>query len=190
MSVQTVTSVPSDELLSVEEAKRHLRVFDGTLDDEVASLIRAARDYCERYANRTLRATVTRTFTNSEWWCGGLHLPFPPLLSVTSVTYYDSANASQTLAAGNYYVALPTDDGGRVEWTSAAVIPSLYSRPDALTVTYTTGYASLASIPPVVVQAMKCKLTELWAVGRDSEITAARQTCDRLLQLCEWPAYA
>lgn len=189
MAVQTITSAPSDELLTVEEAKRHLRVFDGSLDDEVATLIRAARDYCERFCNRTLRSTVTRTISDSEWWCDALRLPFPPLLSVSSITYYDTANASQTLATSNYYVATPTDDGGFVRWKDNATIPALYTRDDAITVTYTTGYASLTSIPPVVVQAMKCKLTELFGAGTEGEIRAAREVCDRMLYMADWTGY-
>lgn len=191
MAVHTITSAPSDELLTVEEAKRHLRVFDGSLDDEVTTLIRAARDYCERFCNRTLRSTTTRTYTDSEWWCDdGLRLPFPPLIAVSSVTYYDTANASQTLASSNYYVALPTDDGGFVKWKFTATIPSLYTRDDAITVTYTTGYSALTNIPPVVVQAMKSKLTELFGAGSEGEIRAAREACDRLLYMADWTGYA
>ena len=47
MPALTITSQPDGELLSVDDAKRHLRVYDGSLDDEVTLLIRAARDYCE-----------------------------------------------------------------------------------------------------------------------------------------------
>lgn len=189
MAVHVITSAPSDELLSLDDAKRHLRVYDGSLDDEVASLIRAARDYCERFCNRTLRATTTRTFSDCEWWANELRLPFPPLLAVSSITYYDVANVSQTLATSNYYVATPTDDGGFVRWKDGATIPSHYTRDDAITVTYTTGYAALTSIPPVVVQAMKCKLSELFAAESESEVRAAREACDRMLYMADWTGY-
>ncbi len=205
-----ITAAPTDELLSVEDAKRHLRVMNGDLDDEIASLIRAARDYCEKFTQRTLRTTVTRTLKQNYWWLAGcnssyyrpqsgyqnigLKLPWPPLLTVTGITYYDTDNAQQTLGTGNYAVETSTDGGGRVLWTSTATIPSLYNREDAITVTYAAGYASIdsatAPLPPVALQAMKTKLTELWGAGTDSELKAAMEATDRLLGMVDWTGYA
>ncbi len=208
-----ITSAPSDELLSVEDAKRHLRVMSSDLDDEIASLIRAARDYCERFTQRTLRTTVTRTLKQRYWWqscyaggfigsldcryrtgSSGLKLPWPPLLTVSGITYYDTDNAQQTLGTGNYTVETSTDGGGRVIWTSTATIPSLYDREDAITITFTAGYASIdsttAPLPPVALQAMKTKLTELWGAGTDNEVKAAKEATDRLLGMVDWTGYA
>lgn len=185
-----VTSAPAGELLSLDEAKRHLRLYGSDLDDEVTSLIRAARDYCERFAARTLRGTVTRTIKLERWWCDELELPYPPILAVTGITYYDASNVSQTLATSNYYVELSTDHGGCVEWAFNPTIPIVYTREDAITVTYTAGYSSLDSIPPVAVQAMKCKLTEMWGAGTEGEMKAARESCDNLLSLVDWTGYS
>ncbi len=189
-----ITEAPASELLSVEDAKRHLRVMSGDLDDEIASLVRAARDYCERFTQRTLRTTVTRTKTLSQWWCKDIKLPWPPLLTVSGITYYDSDNASQTLGTGNYKVETSTDGGGRVIWATNATIPALYAREDAVTITFTAGYASLdsttAPLPPVALQAMKTKLTELWGAGSENEIKAAKECTDRLLGLVDWTGYA
>lgn len=185
-----VTSAPSDELLSAEEAKRHLRIFSSDLDDEIQSLIRAARDYCERFTARTLRATVTRTYKTDEWWDKELQLPYPPLLGITSITYFDADNASQTLSATSYVVENNTDGGGRIVWKDGVTLPTTYTRSDAITVTFTTGYASLDAVPPVAVQAIKTKLTELWGSGTENEIEAARKCTDRLLSLVDWTGYA
>jgi uncharacterized phiE125 gp8 family phage protein len=185
-----VTSAPSTELLTVEEAKRHLRILSGDLDDEVASLIRAARDWCEWHTNRTFRLAVTRTDKRNEWWCDELKPPYPPLLGVTSIAYYDEDNATQTLSAANYHVELSTHGGGRIVWADDADIPSLYVRPDAITVTFTTGYASLDTLPPSALQAMKTKLTELWGSGTEGEIRAAIQATNNLLAPHDWTGYA
>ncbi len=188
-----ITAAPSDELLSVEEAKRHLRVLNSDLDDEIASLVRASRDYCERFTQRTLRTTVTRTLKLDAWWCSAVKLPWPPLLTVSGITYYDADNASQTLGTSNYSVELSTDGGGRVIWATDATIPALYSRPDAITITFTAGYASLdsttAPLPPVALQAMKTKITELWG-GTETEVKAAKECTDRLLGMVDWTGYA
>ncbi len=185
-----ITDAPADELLSIEDAKRHLRLFDGSLDDEVAALVRASRDYCERWTGRTLRKSTERELTLDGWWCKEQKLPWPPLIAVESVTYYDEDNASQTLAAGNYVVELSTDGGGRIVWAADAEIPSVYSRPDAITITFTAGYANADAIPPVALQAMKTKITEMWGAGSEGELKAAMSATDRLLGLIDWTSYA
>lgn len=185
-----ITSTPAGELLTLEEAKRHLRVYGGDLDDEISSLVRAARDDCERDCNRTLRAAVTRTWKRCGWWVGELSLPFPPLLTVSSVSYFDASNIAQTLASSNYHVLLSTDSVGRLAWASGATAPSVYDRPDAVTITFTTGYADLDSVPPVAVQAIKVKLSELWGTGTDSEVKAAVECTRRLLGKVDATGYA
>lgn len=190
-----ITSAPSDELLTVEEAKRHLRLYASDLDDEVASLIRAARDYCERYTQRTLRSTTTRTLKMSDWWCDSMGLPWPPLIAVSSVTYYDTSNASQTLSSSNYHVETSSDGTARIVWSASATIPSVYDRPDAITITFTTGYTTIEStsanpLPPVALQAVKTKMTELWGAGSENETKAARECTDRLLAMVDWTSYA
>lgn len=187
-----ITSAPDGELLTVEEAKSHLRILTGDHDTEITSLIRDARDYCERWTQRTLRAAVTRTKTFTEWWKLDDKLPFPPLLASPApvITYYDSLNASQTLSATNYHVELSTDGGGRIIWSDSVSLPSIFSRPDAITVTFRTGYADLASVPPVAVRALKLMLTALWGAGTESEIQAAWKAVDKILGLVDWTGYA
>jgi uncharacterized phiE125 gp8 family phage protein len=186
-----LTTEPASELLTVADAKRHLRLHDDSLDDEVTALIRAARDYCERWTQRTLREATARTLKMSDWWCKELHLPWPPLLSspALAVTYYDTSNASQTLSSANYEIEYSTDGGGRIVWATSATIPPLYDREDAVSIAFSTGYASSTAIPPVALQAMKTKLTELWGAGTESEVEAARKSTDRLLGLVDWSGY-
>jgi uncharacterized phiE125 gp8 family phage protein len=189
-----ITAAPSDELLTVVEAKEHLRVYTGDLDDDITRKIQAARDYCERYTQRTLRATVTRTYKTGEWWCKDLRLKWPPLIAVSSITYYDADNSSQTLASSNYHVETDADGSGRIVWATDATIPSLYDRPDAITVTFTTGYTAIEAtsanpLPPVALHAMKCKLSELWG-GTEGEMRANKEACDRLLGMVDWTGYA
>jgi uncharacterized phiE125 gp8 family phage protein len=187
-----LTTEPTGELLTVADAKRHLRLFDNSLDDEVTSLIRAARDYAERYTQRTMRGATLRTLKLCEWWTTALKLPWPPLLAspAPAVTYYDADNVSQTLATTEYAVELSTDGGGRLVWVANATIPTVYDRTDAISVAFSTGYADAAAIPPVALQAMKIKLTELWAAGTESEMKAAKECADRLLGHVDWTGYA
>lgn len=184
-----VTSAGS-ELLTDVEAKTHLRVLSGDFDTQITALVRASRDYCEKFTQRTLRTSTTRAWKREDWWCEALDLPWPPLIAVSSITYFDTDNVSQTLSSGEYHVEIPTDGGGRIVWADDAEIPDLYARPDAVTITFTTGYASQDVLPPVALQAMKTKLTELWAAGSEGEVRAAKECTDRLLGMVDWTGYA
>lgn len=187
-----ITSAPAGELLTVEGAKQHLRILTGDHDTEITSLIRDARDYCERWTQRTLRAAVTRTKTFTEWWKLDDKLPFPPLLASPApvITYYDADDDSQTLNATNYHVELSTDGGGRIVWSDSVSLPSIFNRPDAITVTYRTGYADLASVPPAAVRGMKLILTALWGAGTENEIETAWKRAKDCLGLVDWTGYA
>lgn len=185
-----VTTAPDSELLTVEEAKSHLRILTSDLDTEIAAKVRSARDDCERDTQRTFRTAVTRVMTLDAWWCSAKVMPWPPLLGITSIAYYDADNAAQTLSASNYHVELSTDGFGRVIWASNATLPSVYDRPDAITVTFTTGYASVSTLPPGMLEAMKIRLEELWGAETESRQKAAAQCSRSLLGKFDVTGYA
>ena len=92
------TTAPTSEPLTLTQVKNHLRIDDTNSDDELTLLLAAARAHVETRTNRQLmRATYTMTF--DRWPSGNeIALRMPPLESVTSVTYYDENEASQTFA--------------------------------------------------------------------------------------------
>lgn len=97
-------TAPTVEPITLTEAKDHCRV-DGTDDDTlITSLIVAAREYVEGYQNRAL-ITQTWELVLDAWPDGdSIELPLPPLQSVTSLKYKDSAGAETAWAATNYIV--------------------------------------------------------------------------------------
>ena len=82
-----ITSQPAVEPISLTEAKDHLRI-DGTDEDTyLATIITAARKYCEQYCNR---AFITQTWKQyPDDFSDGMKLSINPVQSVTSITYYD-----------------------------------------------------------------------------------------------------
>jgi uncharacterized phiE125 gp8 family phage protein len=180
----------SDEPFDSEEALTHLREGDGQHAGEVMRLVAVAREYCERQTNRTLLVSRTRVLKLDGWPCDGFAFPWPPLKSITSITYYDEDGVSQTLSAGNYHVELSTDGKGKLYWDDDADLPSLDVRPDAVTITFVCGYEDKASIPRPAVHAIKTKLTELWADGTEGELKAAERCTDRLLNTVDITGYA
>jgi uncharacterized phiE125 gp8 family phage protein len=126
-----------------------------TEDDLITDMITEAREYCENYQNRAY-INQTWDFYLDEFPDDGIiKIPRPPLSSVTSITYYDSANALQTLSA-SYYVTDTTSEPGRVCLAYGYTWPTTYDRPGAVIVRFVAGYGAAASaVPRRVKNAMR-----------------------------------
>lgn len=135
-----VTTVqPSEEPITLAEAKARLR-YDGSDEDGLINeLITAARQRVEQETNRTL-LQHTRTLTLDRWPPGGLiFLPNPPAIAVSSIGYVDTAGDSQTVSSGDYLVDV-TAEPARITAAHATTWPTLRQQIAAVTVTYTCGY--------------------------------------------------
>ena len=137
-----VTTPPNSEPISLAEAKLHLRV--DTTDDDVliSSLVKAAREYCEKFQNRSYVAQVVTLkldqFTASDY----IELPLAPLISVSSISYVDNNGATQTFSSSNYSVDVFSEPG-RITLGYNKTWPSdCRGYYDDLTITYVAGYAN------------------------------------------------
>ena len=183
-----VTDAPTDELISVDAAKRHLRIMSADFDDEVMQAVKAARGWCESYVSRTLRSAVTRTLSFTDWPCDPIQLPYPPLLTVESVKYYSTDDVDTTLATSNYHVLISTSGPGRIEWDDDADLPDTSTRPDAIRIVYTAGYTEL---PADAKYAVLMKLSSLWGDETDTRrMEHFDRTAQRLLTGIAWGSYA
>lgn len=97
----TVTP-PTDEAVTLAEAKEHLRVIHDADDELIGRLITAAREHVE---NETGRAMVAATY-RQRWpvFDGALHLPLWPVSAVSSVTYVDGSGTRVTVDGADYVV--------------------------------------------------------------------------------------
>jgi uncharacterized phiE125 gp8 family phage protein len=182
--IHAVTS-RSGEIVSLDEAKQQLRVWDPAEDNRVRSLLSAARSYCERWGEITLTQTATRTVKCEAWPSGGWVLKNPPVTAVTSITYIDADGDSQTLAASNYRTHLTEAGFGLIEWDDDAVLPTLASRDDAITVTYTTGWGENA--PEDAKAAILLTLQSIDAQGDTRDLAYAENAAKGLLSgLAAW----
>jgi uncharacterized phiE125 gp8 family phage protein len=104
----TVITPPITEPLSVAEAKAQARIST-SLDDALISMyIGAAREYLEWRTGMTVHQQTLETVW--DYWpvCQRIQLPrATPLISLTTLSYKDSAGTVTTLAASDY--ALDTD---------------------------------------------------------------------------------
>lgn len=157
-------------VVAVAEAELHLRVDHDTEGDLVAELVDTATELAENFLNRALR-TQTVTLTLDEFPCDGqvIRLPKAPLVSVTSITYVDTAGATQTWSSAEYRVDT-AQELGRIEPAYGYFWPVTRSVTSAVVVTYVAGYTSASAVPAPIKHAIKLYLTNLYE-NRASVVT-------------------
>lgn len=133
--------MPYAEAIATSEVKLHARVDHDEEDDLILGYVKAAREKLENDCARALVAQTLR-FDFDAFPDGGcaLLLRYAPVLAVSSVKYYDTANVLTTWSAAKYDVdrySIP----GRVQPVSGGTYPSTYSRPRAVQVTAVVGHA-------------------------------------------------
>lgn len=135
MAALTLVTGPTAEPITLAEARAQCRI-DHAIDDAVlAGLILDAREWAQGYTRRNFIAQTWDYFLHGFPMV--IELPIGPVSSITSISYYDTNNALQTFA--NYDADLngavpricPADG---YEW------PYTYSRYNAVTVRFVTGY--------------------------------------------------
>lgn len=165
----TLLTAPTEEPVSLADAKAHLRVDHADEDVLITSLILAARQAAEA---RTGRCLVTQ-----QWCCtadawpdnGRVELPNPPLASVEAVSYLDSDGTRQTLDASAYQVIVDTllgvvQPAYGTSWPSARCVPG------SIRVDYTAGYGLAAAVPQPI-KAWMLLAIGTWYGQREAIIT-------------------
>ena len=105
--------------------------------------------------------------------CGAIVLPFPPVSSITSVSYVDTAGATQTWTAGatGYTTQLPAGPhcGPALIYPSYGIsYPSTRSQRASVTVRFVCGYGAEARhVPSSLMSAMKLLIGH-WYVHREA----------------------
>lgn len=84
---------------------------------------------------------------------GSILIPKPPLVSVSSIIYYDSNNAAQTLATTIYDVDRYSTPG-RIYLKADQEWPNTYTRNDAVSIVFVCGYVTASTVPPEVRHAI------------------------------------
>lgn len=163
---------PESEPVTLEEAKRHLRLVDTIAteikpddpegepvtvtshpdDDYIKNLIGAAREWGEAFQGRSWTTRTVTAYLN-EWPSCPLKLPMGPVQEITSVSYFTPDDVEVVIAPSAY---LLTPDG----------VLSFKSQPQGplrekfcVKIVYKAGYGDAGAVP------MKCKQAVLLMVG-------------------------
>ena len=162
-----LVTAPSAPPIELELAKQHLRIDETSYDDLLELYIAAAVNYIDGRDGILGIALMTQTWDLKldSFPCDGvIELPLTPLQSVTSVTYTDTAGATQTWSAGNYQIDTARRRP-RIVPAYNATLPSLRggSQINQVTVRAVYGYGDEpASVPARIRAALLLHVTHLY----------------------------
>lgn len=169
----TITTQPSVEPVTLDEVKQFLRVDMSDDDDLIGQLITSARQLCEEHVRRKFISTgITLALDGfpchdkGMWWSGvrempiselysysdRISLPFPPAVSVTSITTFDESNGASVFASAGYRL----DTDGNVILNDGYLWPTDLRDYDAVRIVYVAGYgATYSAVPSPIRHAIK-----------------------------------
>jgi len=139
---------PATACVSVDQVKANLRYLDSAFTDDDPTILECIYDATDWVQNETRRALITQTRVQTEdRFQGTFFLRFGPAISVTSITYLDTAAASQTAAASLYRLdtrSIPA----RVTLALNKTWPTEADLVDSITITYTAGFGTTPQSVP------------------------------------------
>lgn len=163
-----VTTPPSDEPVSVEEARAQCSIAadDDTFDLELGIYVQAAREQVEAYTGLKIMA---QTVSLKASCFGDLErLPTAPIASIASVKYLDTDGAEQTLDAAVYEDHLEAELQPEVRLKVNQTWPVIRQVSDAVRVSAVAGYANAAAVPAALKLAMLLMVGDWFANREDT----------------------
>lgn len=174
-----ITPPPAGKpLVSLVDAKKHCNVDHADDDGLITGYIIAATAWLDGYGGVLGRALINQTWrlSLSCWPPFRIRLPLAPVSVITAITYRDSANQPQELAAANYQLVEDALSPAAA-WTRDAALPSLFERPDAISVDFVAGYGPNPADVPETIRLAASMLVASWYASRETgEIPAAVYT--------------
>jgi len=143
------TVEPTEYPVTLAELKAHLLVTGTTDDTLLTSILETAIKEAEEITGKQLALATYATKLDNFPSSDHIVLYRPPLVSVTSITYVDTAGATQTLST-NVYAVDTASQPGRVSLKYDQSWPTdCRGHYNDVTITYVAGYSS-ASVVTVV----------------------------------------
>ncbi len=185
-----MTAEPETEPLTLDEARKHLRLDTNDDDALLRALIETVRSTCEVFTGRALINRGYSLFLD-QWpsvsadksslssgqgiYLPAIELPRPPLVSIGQILTYNDADVSTVFSSSNYYTDANTA-GGRVVLRNGSV-PTPERTADGIEIQFTAGYGiNPTSIPAPLTQGMKQMLAALYEGRGDTPGDAMRES--------------
>ncbi len=136
-------------MVSLEEAKSHCRVTTALDDDYIRTILIPAATLEVETALRRALITQTLEMSLDRFPSNGiLEIPRPPLQSVTSIQYVDTAGDLQTWDSENYRVEDAGAEPSRVSPAWGVSLPAVREVTGAVLVTFVAGYGDVKRLVP------------------------------------------
>lgn len=159
MPIKLITA-PASEPVTLAEAKLHLRVETADEDALITALIAAARADAEHLTGRAL---ISQTLELAlDGFSPEIRLQKPPVASVESVKYIDSAGLLQTLPQWAYVLDSHSEPA-RLVPAYGLCWPTARNEVNAVLIRYVAGYADAAAVPQIIKSWMLLRIGTLYA---------------------------
>lgn len=167
MSVVVITP-PGEPVVSIEDAKAHLRVDFDDDNDYIEGLVAAATGMLDGPAGWLGRALVTQTleWRGDDFGNCDIRLPFPPIAEVLSVAYDDESGAEQTIPDTDYRL-VGQPNMPRLALAYGASWPPVRWQSESVRVQYDAGYGSAEDVPAPIKQAILLMVGH-WYANREA----------------------
>jgi len=187
MGLKLVTP-PAIEPVSLLEAKAHLRLDTSSEDAYVTALIAAARGKVELFLRRALiNQTFELTLDHFPAHSRSIDLPRPPLQSVASIKYIDTAGALQTMSSGDYVVDAASNEIGRVAPAWNQYWPITRCSINAVVIRFVAGYGDDAgNVPQAIQQGILVEISNLYE-NREDIVVGQNISMVLLSERLLWP---
>jgi uncharacterized phiE125 gp8 family phage protein len=170
---------PAVEPVTLSEAKAHCRI-DGNADDAyVASLITAAREWCEQYLDRTLVYTqwVMRFDRFPTSGIEAMELPRPPMAvagtaTAVSLTFTADGGTTGTYAVNQFRVDRQSTPGAVLP-IYAGTWPPHRIDAGAHAVTWWAGYGASGTDVPAAIRHAMLMLVGFWYDNRSTVLVGS-----------------
>jgi uncharacterized phiE125 gp8 family phage protein len=185
-----VSVAPVSSPVTVEDARLHLDLDDNYYDSQLDRLIDVARRRVEQDTRRSL-ITQTHVLSMDTFPSNGIiELPTAPVQSVTSVTYVDTADATQTFTE---YALDSNNTPSRLVLNDGESFPTVRGHYDDIKVTYIAGYGStVASVDPVAKFAILMLISHLFnspSVTAHGSVNIVPVGYESLIDSLKWGQY-
>jgi uncharacterized phiE125 gp8 family phage protein len=186
-----VVTHPTVEPVTVQEARLWCRIDadDATQDAMLQLLIIAMREHAEAltgrsFARKTYEMVMDEFPPNDEV----IELPYPPLVSVSYVTYADGDGADQTLAGSpDAFLVDAGSAPGRISPLYGGQWPSTRAQIGAVRIGYVAGYATTNLVPKAFRIWMQARIATLYEnreqLVMNNVVEIPREFADGLLDI-------
>lgn len=169
MSLLLITA-PTELPLTLAQIKQHLR-DEETVDQDatIMSYLRSALSHIDGASGWVGRAIVEQTWEVTfdcfpKTWSGRIVIPLPPLRSITTIKYLDTAGVEQTLDSSKYRVLQAEHDvrSGIVEPAHGESWPATRDVGEAVTIRFVAGYGARNAVPAPIRTALMLHVEMLY----------------------------